>query len=112
LISPRQDEGLFVSAENVVMVCHQHHPPTAGDSPENEYVPTLMSDGIGFEIPDCYPMPGAKVRVDCPRWTCANVYQRSESERPQAEQVPAAHGSYRCSAVGETALDRALAEPL
>jgi hypothetical protein len=99
LISPRQKPDLFVDYRNVVRVCHLHHPPSAGDDPKNEYVPTLMgAPGAGLAVPAYYPQPSERVSAACPRWTCINVEDRI------AGTTPAPTGR-----LGNVAIDKALA---
>jgi hypothetical protein len=109
LISPREDRTLVYNHNNVVMVCAHHHPRTAGDTPDHEYVPTLMGlPGQGIKIPAWYPQPDDIVTADCPRWHCKNVYDRVNKRPPAKPASVAAHG--HTSNVGDAALDAALGD--
>ena len=104
LVSPRDDRSLVYNHNNVVMVCAHHHPREAGDSPDNEYVPTLMTPpGQGIKIPEWYPQPGQQVPRDCPRWHSGNVYVRVK-KLPPRKPVQG-----HTTSVGTDALDKALA---
>jgi hypothetical protein len=105
LISPRQKPSLFVDPGNVVRVCHKHHPPHAGDVPENLYVPTLHTlPGQGIVIPSWYPQPGQPVPADCPIWNTETALGKHNT-RFAGAALP--HGG-RSSAVGDDQLDDAL----
>jgi hypothetical protein len=99
LISPRKNTAMFVDYRNIVRVCHLHHPPSEGDDPNNEYVPTLLAlPGEGIARPAWYPQPSERVSAACPRWTCANVEDRVAGTTPAPTGI-----------VGNAAVDRALA---
>jgi hypothetical protein len=60
LISPKVDASKALSADNVVMVCRNHHPNTTGENPrdENHYVPTVMMLlGKRYEYRHAYTPP-------------------------------------------------------
>jgi hypothetical protein len=41
IVSPRERPDLMFSAENLICVCDEHHPSTAGETDPSRYVPTV-----------------------------------------------------------------------